>query len=95
MEREQANAIGAFVVRQSRALRSIADVRRRARRMNEMDRVVRATQDPQLDKPDTFYATSGTSQVEKAGDRWLPHDHRPVIGFTPNPASHSGSTAVS
>lgn len=70
-------------MRVGKNLKQQASARQQARRMNELHRVVTTALD-QLDKPDTFYATSGTSQVEKAADRWLPHDLKPVIGFTPN-----------
>lgn len=71
-------------MRAGRYLRGLASARRQVRRMNEMDRVVREHVNPEPTAPETFYATSGQSQVEKGGDRWMPHDYRPIVGFTPN-----------
>jgi hypothetical protein len=72
-------------MRAAKSLRSLAVARRQVRRMNEMDRVVRAADEGRSDRPETFYATSGTSTIETTGERWMPHYHRPIVGFTSNP----------
>lgn len=61
----------------------LARQRRQLRRMNEMNRVVRevVAPDKPKDAPDTFYAGSVDSSIERASVGWMPHDYKPIIGF--------------
>lgn len=63
-------------------LRQRAEASAKVRRMNELDQVVR--QHAPKNAPDQFYATSGESRTERGTDRWMPHDFKPIIGFSPN-----------
>ena len=70
-------------------LRYMAYSKQQTKRMNELDRVVRQIVTPEPGKPETFYATSGTSSIETAGAPWMPHHYRPTVGFAPNgPTAH-------
>lgn len=73
-------------MRAPRSLRSLQKARRQVQRMNEMDRVIRGAS---VDVPTGFQATSGLSTIERGAEstRWMPHDYRPIVGFTANPRS--------
>jgi len=70
------------MTRLPRMLRNRAEANRSRDRMNEIDRVVSHHLTP--GRPETFYATSGDSSIERAGVGWMPHDYKPIIGFAPN-----------
>lgn len=49
--------------------------------------VLMALSERQEGDPSGFSPTSGYASTELASGRWMPHDHRPIVGFTPNGAN--------